>query len=298
MKYSFLLPAYKSQFFEQALVSILSQTYPDFNIFVSDDCSPEDLKSIVDKFNDPRIKYRRNRINIGGENLVDHWNMLLNLTNAEFIIMASDDDVYDPGFLESIDQLTKKYPQVNVFRPRIKKIDNQGLTICEEAIIQQYLSLNEYLSLWSNQNLYSGISYYVFNRQALILNGGFENFPFAWFSDDASVIKQIGENGLVVSDKLLFSFRSSDYSISSQKDIHCLYYKLKAANLFYRFLNRYKKTISGDIFTKVCHYIQFTAKNDFFISGAPLSIAIYAFLTASYASLRWKMSLIKISKIK
>lgn len=45
-KYTFLLPAYKPDFFEVALRSIKSQTYSDFKVLVSDDCSPHDLKSI------------------------------------------------------------------------------------------------------------------------------------------------------------------------------------------------------------------------------------------------------------
>ena len=37
-KYTFLLPAYKPDFFEVALRSIKSQTFKDFNVLVSDDC--------------------------------------------------------------------------------------------------------------------------------------------------------------------------------------------------------------------------------------------------------------------
>ena len=46
IKYTFLLPAYKPDFFEEALRSIKDQTYSDFKVLVSDDCSPHDLKSI------------------------------------------------------------------------------------------------------------------------------------------------------------------------------------------------------------------------------------------------------------
>ena len=38
IKYTFLLPAYKPDFFEEALRSIKSQTFKDFNVLVSDDC--------------------------------------------------------------------------------------------------------------------------------------------------------------------------------------------------------------------------------------------------------------------
>ena len=41
MKFSFLVPAYKSCFLKEALLSILSQSYEDYEIIVSDDASPE-----------------------------------------------------------------------------------------------------------------------------------------------------------------------------------------------------------------------------------------------------------------
>ena len=49
VKYTFLLPAYKPDFFEEALRRIKDQTYSDFTVLVSDDCSPHDLKSIYNK---------------------------------------------------------------------------------------------------------------------------------------------------------------------------------------------------------------------------------------------------------
>ena len=71
-KYTFLLPAYKPDFFEEALRSIKEQTFSDCKVLVSDDCSPHDLKSIFDKVcgDDERFAYRRNEENMGGKSLV------------------------------------------------------------------------------------------------------------------------------------------------------------------------------------------------------------------------------------
>ena len=66
IKYTFLLPAYKAKYLKEALDSLLDQTYKDFKIIVSDDNSPEDIRGIVDSFDDVRIEYRKNKNNIGG----------------------------------------------------------------------------------------------------------------------------------------------------------------------------------------------------------------------------------------
>ena len=47
-----------------------------------------------------------------GGNLVKHWNMLVEMCETEYCIMSSDDDVYSPTFLEEINNLTEKYPDV------------------------------------------------------------------------------------------------------------------------------------------------------------------------------------------
>ena len=96
IKYTFLLPAYKPQFLEEALLSIKNQTYTDFCVIVSDDCSPFELKPIYDKVcaGDSRFSYRRNEENMGGKSLVSHWNLLVEMCETEWLIMASDDDVY------------------------------------------------------------------------------------------------------------------------------------------------------------------------------------------------------------
>ena len=45
-KYTFLLPAYKREYFRKALESIKNQNFKDFKCIVSDDCSPEELYSV------------------------------------------------------------------------------------------------------------------------------------------------------------------------------------------------------------------------------------------------------------
>ena len=297
MKYCFLLPAYKVRFFDEALHSILFQSYKDFEVIVSDDCSPENLKQVVDKYNDPRVKYHRNEFNIGAENLVNHWNLLLNLTEANYIIMASDDDIYDTNYLESIDNLISSFPNVKIFRPRVRKIDTDGNTIFEENAIANHLNLNDYLDLWSTLNISTGIPYYVFDRKSLLMNGGFVHFPYAWFSDDATVIKQASIGGIAVTDNILFSFRCSPFSISSSGNVHSVKEKFYAAEQFYNFVTNIKenKRISQNTFESTKKYIQYISKNEFLRSGKRFSIFLIACFNASYASVRWKLGLLKQS---
>ena len=42
---------------------------------------------------------------MGGKSLVSHWNLLVDMCDTEYFIMASDDDVYEPEFMKEIDSL-------------------------------------------------------------------------------------------------------------------------------------------------------------------------------------------------
>lgn len=61
MKFSILIPAFKQQYLQECIESILAQTYRDFEIVIVNDASPEDLDSIVNSFTDFRIRYYVNK---------------------------------------------------------------------------------------------------------------------------------------------------------------------------------------------------------------------------------------------
>lgn len=243
MKYSFVLPAYKAGFFGEAVESILNQTYTDFELVIVNDASPEDLDSIVDRYRDERIRYYRNEKNLGGSDLVAQWNKSLSYAKGDYVILASDDDVYSPDYLEMMDVMVQKYPEVNVFRPRVKRFDENGKILQLDGYVNEYLSKIEYLYIWTSRWVGSGIPFFLFKRDALIATGGFVNYPLAWFSDDATVFN-VADNGIVTCNKTLFAFRQSGESISTYSNTkESLCAKYKATKMFYddhlAFINSY-----------------------------------------------------------
>lgn len=253
MKYTFLLPAYKSAFLKQALQSILCQTFCDFKVLVSDDCSPEPIKEVVDGFaNDSRVCYRRNESNFGAIRLVDHWNMLLSLCDSEYVIVASDDDVYEPRFLEEVEKLTTKYPNVDLFHARANTIDAKGVVGYSDSVVEPFCDLNTFLLHFLNSNSVLCIGNYVFKTSMLKRLGGFVNFPNAWKSDTATQIA-LAVNGVVNTEDILFNFRMSGINISWQHkgDNMRDRQKLDALFGFYKwfvdFCDEHKLLISNDV---------------------------------------------------
>lgn len=232
IKYSFVLPAYKAKYFKEAIDSILNQTYVNFELVIVNDASPEDLDSIVDSYEDKRIRYYKNEQNVGGKDLVAQWNHSITYARGEYLILASDDDVYSPLYLEKMDALVDKYPNVNVFRPRVKRINNKGDIVRIEGYQPEYLTKLEYLYAWTNLWIGSGVPFYIFKREALLAIGGFASYPLAWFSDDATVLRLM-HPGIVTCNMTLFTFRLSTESISTtQNSKVSLSAKLKATKMF------------------------------------------------------------------
>lgn len=238
IKYSFVLPAYKARFFREALDSILAQTYKDFELIIVNDASPEDLDSIVKSYDDPRIRYYVNEQNIGGKDLVAQWNHCLEYAEGDYIILASDDDVYFPQYLEKMDALVQKYPEVNVFRPRIQYIDENGNVGTVDERCDEKINALEYAYRLFLGNIGSGIPHFVFNSKELKSIGGFVNYPKAWCADEATVLL-MAKNGICIDENILFYFRSSGINISTINSYAIVKEKLKSQRLFYDFMQDY-----------------------------------------------------------
>ena len=233
VKYTFLLPAYKVSFLEEALTSIKNQTYKDFKVLVSDDCSPENLKSIYDKVcgDDPRFSYRRNKENMGGKSLVSHWNLLVDMCDTEYLIMASDDDVYEPKFLEEINDLAIKYPQVDLFRAKaVRKENNKPVLL--DGNIPEYQDQAEFMEYFGVKKMVLCLANYLFRKSALKQMGGFPDFPTAAFSDSAAAIF-LSKNGIATTEDVLFTFRISNENLSCAKNYSINTEKGVIANLMF-----------------------------------------------------------------
>ena len=247
-KYTFLLPAYKPQFLEDALLSIRNQTYTDFKVIVSDDCSPYAIKSIYDKIcaGDSRFSFRRNKENMGSKSLVAHWNLLVNMCDTEWLIMAGDDDVYEPSFLKDADKLLSKYPSANLLRGRSRIINGGGQVMKEERPTAEYLSNISFIHRIYKDDYANGIASYIYRTNILQECGRFPDWPLAWFSDEAGNI-MLAMNGCCITKDVTFNFRNSGINISGKwGDPEDSRKKTIATFAFYNWMKVYMHRISKD----------------------------------------------------
>lgn len=96
---SICLPTYNgAATIRRALDSLVNQTFKDFELLIRDDCSTDLTLAIINEFLvDPRVE-----LNVGTETLGPHYNMrwLLERSRGEYFVWASQDDYWEPEFLE------------------------------------------------------------------------------------------------------------------------------------------------------------------------------------------------------
>lgn len=94
------LPVFNGEkYLEQSIQSILSQTYQDFELIISDNASTDSTAEICQKYAalDPRVHYSRNSTNIGG---ASNHNLTFRLSRGKYFRWAAHDDMLAPELIK------------------------------------------------------------------------------------------------------------------------------------------------------------------------------------------------------
>ena len=94
-KVSVLMPVYKTDenYLREAIESILSQTFEDFEFLILDDCPEDDREEIIKSYKDKRIKYSKNETNLG---ITRSRNKLIDMAKGEYLAVFDHDDISLP----------------------------------------------------------------------------------------------------------------------------------------------------------------------------------------------------------
>ncbi len=115
-KLSIGMPLYNGgRFIETAINSLINQTFIDFELIISDNCSNDDTEEICLKLKekDKRIKYFRQEINKGA---TSNFNFVLEKSTGNYFMWAAYDDFWQPNFIsECINVLDNNEDCVSVF---------------------------------------------------------------------------------------------------------------------------------------------------------------------------------------
>lgn len=255
ISFSFVMPAYKKQFLYQAIDSILKQRYTNFELIIVNDASPENLNEVVSMFNDERIRYEVNEKNIGGQDLIANWNHCIDYAKNDYIILATDDDMFDSDFLSDAVHMIKKYPGVDLIRSGVKKIDEAGKTLDIEFPLKGHMTCREFTLFYAKGGTISCVSNYIFRKAALQGIGGFLSYPRGHYSDDATALAlSLRDVACIPSNDV--SFRVSGINLSNQSSIGITLDQINATKQFMEWFmdHVHKQDVTpGDFFERACY---------------------------------------------
>ncbi len=214
IKFSVTVPAYKAQYLAECIDSILAQTYKNFEVIIANDASPHDLDSIIAKYDDPRIRYYKNKVGFGAEKVVGNWNKCLEYSTGDYIICMGDDDMLLPNCLDEYSKLIGKYPDLDVYHGWTEIInENSEIVDINEPrpLFESVYSLMYYRMKGRQQY----IGDFLYRRAILRERGGFFFLPMAWGSDDITCYMAAQDKGIANTQVPVFLYRKSMLTLSA-----------------------------------------------------------------------------------
>lgn len=123
---SIVMPTYKLEYFEDALDSVLGQTYPALELIICDDSSDERIATLVEQKRASAafpIRYFRNETRLGELGSTAKG---IRLAEGEYVKFLHDDDVLLPECVEALVGAMEREPNVVLASSRRLRIDEEG----------------------------------------------------------------------------------------------------------------------------------------------------------------------------
>lgn len=230
IKLALVIPAFKGRYLKDALDSIAQQTCKLFNLYIGDDASPEDLGQLITAYHGKiNIIYKRFPENLGGKDLVAHWERCIDLTeNEEWIWLFSDDDVMGNTCVKNFYDGLQSEPDADLFHININFINAAGEIFKKCSPFPNKLSVSDFFSKRIKFQLNSSVVEYIFRKTVYIDKKGFKNNDMAWCSDDATWIKFGKDNGIVTIPGIVYWRISGDNISSVNNDKNVVIRKVKS----------------------------------------------------------------------
>ena len=205
---SIVMPTYNvSDFIEEAIISVLSQSYDNIELILVDDCSSDDTIEKISSFDDKRIILLQNEINLGPGVTRTRG---LRAAKGDFIALLDADDRWYPDKLSAQVKFMQSTGAAVTYT-RYDLIDEFGKTYMNSGALPEVATYHKLL-----RHCFIRTSSVVFDVKKTGRDVAFADIKkrqdFVFF---LSLLKRVGEARLV--DEMSCSYRIHAGSVSSSK---------------------------------------------------------------------------------
>lgn len=217
--FTIAIPAYKADYLQKCIESIIHQTYRQWEMIILDDESPEPLLELVKPYlNDDRIHYIRNPKNVGACHVVSNWNKCLALAQGDYFLCMGDDDMLPHDSLKVYADTIAQHPQCHAIHGWTRVIDEHGIPKDIQTRKPAEQSVYEVLlDLFRGDRQFVGD--WLYKTTALRDAGGYVDKPYAWTSDHLTALLLGQPHGVANTQQTAFLYRENNKSITSDSSI-------------------------------------------------------------------------------
>jgi len=166
-KVSIGVPVYNGgRYLERALDSLLSQTFADLEIVVSDNASTDDTRDIIRRAadRDPRVRYTFNEVNRG---LVWNHRRVIALARGEYFMFAPHDDWFAEDYVQRCVELLDARPDATYAVSETILVDAEGREVGRERLRQRVADPSPSTRFWDLLVVQGGVNWYGMARRQL-----------------------------------------------------------------------------------------------------------------------------------
>jgi glycosyltransferase involved in cell wall biosynthesis len=118
--FTVIIPIYnKEKYIENAIKSILNQTFTDFELLIINDCSTDKSMEIASEFISKKVQLIHHEKNCG---LAATRNTGIKKATSNYVTFLDADDLWKPHFLEKIFHLIQNFPEARIFGTNYEEI--------------------------------------------------------------------------------------------------------------------------------------------------------------------------------
>jgi len=239
---SVAMAAYNAEsFIEEAIQSILDQTFKNFEFIIIDDCSRDNTPRLINKYAliDKRIRSFKNKVNLGGCMSLDR---AMKMARGKYIAVMDNDDWSYPDRLKKQVDFLEKHPGVGIVGGTMEIMDENGIISAK----RQYHRSDS--SIRKNIFRYSPFSHpLIMIRRSVLETVGYANCKFAP-ADDYEMYFRIGTVSKFANLKdIILKYRVVSNSLTQRYARKMILTSIKARNT-YRKVPGYHMRLSDHIF--------------------------------------------------
>lgn len=165
---SVIMPAYNSSYtIKDSVVSIINQTYDNFELIIIDDCSNDNtVETVLNSFDDDRIIIERLNKNVGAGIARNEG---IKMAKGRFIAFCDSDDCWNPEKLSKQLAFMKANNHAITFTSYIKKyLNNEVLILAKSRVDYRKLLQNNWLgclTVMYDKNVFNAYRFPEFRKR-------------------------------------------------------------------------------------------------------------------------------------